>query len=92
MIIVKSRLNCIELTNILGKSTTQSRIRPNQKLTLTWGGHASGCEGTGAEIRMGWQLSQETDATHLLFLQQRSRKSKDSKSSKKSLQAQAMRN
>lgn len=80
MIMVKSMLNCTELTNIFGGSNmsgTQTRISPNQKLTLTWGGHARRCEGTGAEIRVGWELSQETGATHLLFLQQRSRKSKD---------------
>lgn len=67
MIIVKSMLNCAELTNIFGGSNmsgTQSRISPNQKLTLTWGGHARQCEGTGWD--KGWLGTISGDRSHTL--------------------------
>lgn len=60
-------LNCAELTNIFGGSNmsgTQSRISPNQKLTLTWGGHARQCEGTGWD--KGWLGTISGDRSHTL--------------------------
>lgn len=43
-------LNCIVLTDIFGGSEVHNtdRISPEQELAWTRGGHATGCEGTGA--------------------------------------------